>query len=81
MALISDDRIAVSATNIPMHMEQMIEILEQEEQEHGATVRHLYHFTISLIDFLFLAQSNSCNSDSNKLDLLKLHNIHQTCIS
>eukprot|EP00795_Rhopilema_esculentum_P011971 gene11971-2553_t len=33
----TDDRIAVSATNIPMHMEQMIEILEQEEQEHGAT--------------------------------------------
>lgn len=33
-----DDRIAVSATSIPMHLEQMIEILEQEEQEHGATV-------------------------------------------
>lgn len=35
---IIDDRIAVSATSIPMHLEQMIEILEQEEQENGATV-------------------------------------------
>ncbi len=33
-----DDRIAVSATSIPMHLEQMIDILEQEEQETGPTV-------------------------------------------
>ena len=40
MSFLVDDRIAVSATSIPMHLEQMIEILEQEEQEHGATVSY-----------------------------------------
>eukprot|EP00794_Sanderia_malayensis_P005239 gene5239-5900_t len=33
----TDDRIAVSATSIPMHLEQMIEILEQEEHDNGPT--------------------------------------------
>ncbi len=39
-----DDRIAVSATSIPTHLEQMIEILEQEEHDSGPTVGNLKVF-------------------------------------
>ena len=46
-----DDRVSVTATSIPMHLEEMMKILEQEDQENtgGATVSCMPCFSLLVL--------------------------------